>query len=420
MQKESASHERNESEGIWMRVALLCGGRSGEHEVSVLSAKSVYGALLSGGFEVVLVGITKDGQWVFIENPQRFFKDGGGEVLPNQGPPCYILPDPSRPGLWINGVQGIKSATDEWFSDSIPMEKRIRVDESPKGLGNPGVLGKPAGFGARIEVDVVFPVLHGIFGEDGTIQGLLDLAGIPYVGSRTLASAICMDKDTTKMVLAQNEIPFVPAVAVKRRQWQKRKDTLFERILSNIIFPVFVKPSASGSSLGVSKVKNKGELSKALDSAFLYDLKVLIEPSQEGALEIECSVLGNDEPRASVAGQIIPTREFYDYEAKYLDQSTRLIIPAPLSEALMCKTREIAVESFVATGCSGLARVDLFVVPGTGDVYVNEINTMPGFTEVSMYSKLWEATGMPYVQLVESLVMLALERQRASGKHVGR
>ncbi len=365
-----------------MRVALLFGGRSGEHEISVMSAGSIYKALLQGGFDVVPIGITRDGHWVCLQDPDSFFTQARPEVVQDLGPSCYILPDPLRPGIWVNGAA-----------------------EAERG---------------RIHVDVVFPVLHGLFGEDGTIQGLLDLSGMPYVGPGTLASAVCMDKDTAKMVLARHGVPCVPSLAVERWMWRKEREAVLARLGAEIEFPVFVKPSGSGSSLGVYKVRDRDALPVALDNAFLYDIKILIEPSQEGCIEVECSVLGNDEPKASVAGQIVPSREFYDYEAKYMDEGTRLVVPAPLDKRLMEKVRGLAVAAFRATGCSGLARVDFFVNPETGEVYVNELNTMPGFTKVSMYPKLWEASGKPYAELVRDLIELALDRKKATERHVYR
>ncbi|MGI6619861.1 MAG: D-alanine--D-alanine ligase family protein [Bacillota bacterium] len=440
-----------------MRVALLFGGRSGEHEVSVMSARSVFGALLEGGFDVVCVGITREGHWVFVEAPAAFFEQesverGCGEVTVDLGPSCYILPDPLRPGIWANGTEVYESVcaqphdpvhVPEGISAHAPAEAPVcepapdqayqpdRVleckpaQESPcdaeaGSRALPEDARNPRVAGVRIDIDVVFPVLHGTFGEDGTVQGLLELSGIPYVGSGTLASAICMDKDTTKIVLSKRGIPIVPAITVERWKWQSQRDEVLEEIYARIDFPVFVKPSASGSSLGVSKVKDGSGLPAAIDNAFLYDLKVLVEPAQEGALEIECSVLGNEKPEASIPGQIVPSREFYDYEAKYLDRSTRLVVPAPLEDSLADKVRAAAIDAFRAAGCSGLARVDFFVYPDTGELYVNELNTLPGFTEVSMYPKLWEASGLPYSRLVARLVELALERKRTSHRHVKR
>lgn len=373
-----------------MRVVLLFGGRSGEHEVSVMSAKSVFFALLDGGFDVLAVGITKEGRWVFIEEPRQVFEKGCTEVTADLGDPCYVLPDPSRSGLWIDGS-----------GKGVPLESDL--DEC--------VL--HAQGDRDVDVDVVFPLLHGSFGEDGTIQGLLDLSGLPYVGSGTLASSVCMDKDSAKMIMSYHGIPFVPYIKVDRWSFKKKRDEVLRGLWDRLTFPVFVKPSGSGSSLGVSKVKDACGLPEALDKAFLYDVKALIEPAQEGCLEIECAVLGNEDPKASVPGQIIPSREFYDYEAKYIDTSTRLVIPAPLDEDLTERVREISIATFRATGCSGLARVDMFVNTESKSVRVSEVNTMPGFTDVSMYPKLWEASGVPYSVLVEKLVYLALERKDA-------
>ena len=369
-----------------MRIALLFGGRSGEHEISVMSARSIFKALVNCGFDVLTVGITKDGRWTLIQNPDTFFADGWKEVTQELGPLCYILPDPCRPGIWIDGHE---------------LEEAHNIDCS-----NPVITG-------GLDVDAVFPVLHGSFGEDGTIQGLLDLSGLPYVGSGTLASSVCMDKDTAKIILSHYGIPCVPYVRVERYEWRQKPIQVLEDLSPGLTFPVFVKPSGSGSSLGVSKVKGEEGLCRALEDAFLYDTKALIEPAQEGYLEIECAILGNNEPKASVPGQIVPSREFYDYEAKYIDENTRLIIPAALDDDLAESVKKISIEAFKATGCSGLARVDVFVNPRSRDIKVSEINTMPGFTEVSMYPKLWEASGMSYEDLVATLVDLAFERKTA-------
>ncbi len=379
-----------------MRVVLLFGGRSGEHEVSVKSAKSVFFALLDSGFDVLAVGITKAGRWVFIEEPRRVFEEGCAEVTTDLGDSCYVLPDPSRSGLWINGSRKrvpLKSELDQYLSH--------------------------AQNDCDMDVDVVFPLLHGSFGEDGTIQGLLDLSGLPYVGSGTLASSVCMDKDSAKMIMSYYGIPFVPYLKVERWSFRRKRDEVLTGLLDRLSFPAFVKPSGSGSSLGVSKVKDAGGLPQALDKAFLYDVKALIEPAQEGCLEIECAVLGNEDPEVSVPGQIIPSREFYDYEAKYLDTSTRLVIPAPLDEDLTKRVQEISIATFRATGCSGLARVDMFVDTESRSIRVSEVNTMPGFTDVSMYPKLWEASGVPYSALVEKLVYLALDRKNALERRHG-
>ncbi|MEX0974814.1 MAG: D-alanine--D-alanine ligase family protein [Bacillota bacterium] len=363
-----------------LRLGLIFGGRSGEHEISVLSARSIYRGAIDAGMEVVGAGITRDGQWVFLGDCSAFLGGQATAVTADMGPACSILPDPSKRGIWVEGPQGLY----------------------------------------KVEVDVVFPVLHGLYGEDGTVQGLLELSGIPYVGAPPLASAICMDKGTTKRLLQTHSVPHVPALSVERAAWRSKGQDVLSALAGLVKFPVFVKPSGSGSSLGVTKVKDMGGVAAALDSAFLYDTKALIEPSQEGLLEIECSVLGNDEPQASVAGQILPSREFYDYEAKYIDDSTQLAVPAPLEPSLLSRVQQVAVDAFKATCCRGMARVDFFVDPVMGEVYVSELNTIPGFTRISMYPKLWEASGLSFPMLVRRLVDLAIERQAAEVKEVRR
>ena len=363
-----------------LRLGLLFGGRSGEHEISVLSARSVYRGALEAGMQVVGAGITREGHWVFMGDCSAFLGSDRTEVLAEMGPECWVLPDPSKQGIWVNGLQGL----------------------------------------FKVEVDAVFPVLHGLYGEDGTVQGLLEMSGIPYVGAPPLASAICMDKGTTKRLLQTHGVPHVPGFTVERFAWRTHGDEVLKALSSLVKFPVFVKPSGSGSSLGVTKVKRMSGMPAALNAAFLYDTRALVEPSQEGLLEIECSVLGNDEPVASVAGQILPSREFYDYEAKYIDDSTRLAIPAPLDPALMKRVQEVAVAAYKATCCRGMARVDFFVDPKAGEAYVNELNTIPGFTSISMYPKLWEASGLPFPQLVKRLVDLAVQRQTDEVREVRR
>jgi D-alanine-D-alanine ligase len=330
--------------------------------------------------DVVGAGITRDGQWVFMGDCSAFLGGQATEVKADMGPACSILPDPSKRGIWVESAAGL----------------------------------------TRVGVDAVFPVLHGLFGEDGTIQGLLELSGIPYVGAPPLASAICMDKGTTKRLLQTHSVPHVPALSVERYAWRTKGQEVLSALSGIAKFPVFVKPSGSGSSLGVTKVKEMAGMATALNKAFLYDTRALIEPSQEGLLEIECSVLGNDEPVASLAGQILPKREFYDYEAKYLEDTTELLIPAPLEPILMRRVQQVAVDAFKATSCKGMARVDFFVDPKMGEAYVNELNTIPGFTGISMYPKLWGASGLPFPQLVRRLVDLAIERVANEAREVHR
>ncbi len=357
-----------------LRVGVLFGGRSGEHEVSVQSAASIVQALDPAKYEVIPIGITKAGRWLVGAAPQQFL--AAGEVrsdlaLPVQ--PTALLPDPTQPGL-------------------VPLD-----------AGALAATGMPT-------LDVVFPVLHGPYGEDGTVQGLLDLAGIPYVGSGVAASAVGMDKALMKAVFRDAGLPVVDHLVVLRRELEADLAGVCRRIEARLGYPCFVKPANLGSSVGISKVHGSDELPSALAAAAAYDRKLVVEAAAEDCREIECSVLGNDEPVASVPGEIIPGREFYDYEAKYLDAGSQLIIPARLSETTTQVVRDLAVRAFRAIDGAGLARVDFFVHRQTEQVWVNEINTMPGFTRISMYPKLWEASGLPYPQLVDRLIELALER----------
>ena len=277
-----------------LKMGLIFGGRSGEHKVSILSAASVYRAATYSGLDVVGIGVTRKGQWVYLKDCDKFFSEKHTEVTVEMGPSCHILPDPCRSGLWVTNPDGSYT--------NLPLE-------------------------------VIFPVLHGPFGEDGTIQGLLENSGIPYVGAPTLASAICMDKDTTKRICKVTT--YVPWMCIRLDWWQGQARQLCDEVLNRFKLPVFVKPSGSGSSLGVSKVKDPSELVTAIEKAFEHDNKVLVEPSQEGCQEIECAVLGNQEPKASTVGEIVPRREFYDYKAKYEDKSTILYIPARINRDLI-------------------------------------------------------------------------------------
>ncbi|HHX28381.1 MAG: D-alanine--D-alanine ligase family protein [Bacillota bacterium] len=363
-----------------LRLGVVFGGRSGEHEVSVMSADSVVKAARQAGFAVEAIGVTRKGQWVYLGDGEAFFAGGNPEVLTEMGPACCLLPDPDKKGIWVNGE----------------------------------------GTMTLHEIDVVFPVLHGPHGEDGSLQGLLELSGIPYVGAPVLASAVCMDKDTTKRLLASCGVPHVTAIPVERHSWRTSRQDVLDNLLSRVRFPLFTKPSGSGSSLGVTKVKRPEDLAAALDQAFLYDTKALVEPSMDGCLEVECSVLGNEEPVASIAGQILPRREFYDYEAKYIEDTTALAIPAALDPEMMARVQEVAVAAFRVTGCRGMARVDFFVDLNAREAYVNELNTIPGFTRISMYPKMWEASGLSFPELVRKLVTLALDRQSQSWREVYR
>jgi len=354
-----------------LTVALLFGGKSGEHEVSLRSAASVLRSLDRRRYDVVPVGITKQGEWRI---GPHFTEADFPETLQNGS----VVLLPTRP------------------SDSFSLQA-LSPEKSP---------------GNRVSVDVVFPVLHGTYGEDGTLQGLLEMANVAYVGAGVLGSAAGMDKDVTKRLLRDAGLPIVEFVTVLDFQWQKHRESICESIESTIGYPCFVKPANLGSSVGISKVRRRPELNAAVDLAIEYDRKVIVEKSIN-AREIECSVLGNDDPVASVPGEIIPSNEFYDYNAKYIDEGSRLLIPAPLDHSKSMAVQEFAVRTFLAVECAGMARVDFFIDKEDGSLYVNEINTIPGFTSISMYPKLWEASGLGYTELIDKLIRLALERHQS-------
>lgn len=356
-----------------LRVAVLFGGRSGEHEVSVVSAASVMAAMDRERFEVVPVGVSKSGRWLLPDDLAAL--QAAGRVDDGMGTPLAVVPG--------GGAEAL-----------IPADAGSGRD----GRG-PG------------RIDVVFPVLHGPNGEDGTVQGLLELARLPYVGSGVLGSATGMDKGAMKDIFGRRGLPQVDWLLLRRRDWLSARAETTARIEAELGYPCFVKPANLGSSVGISKARNRGELHDAMDLAAGYDRRLVVERAVD-AREIECAVLGNDDPLASVPGEVIPSREFYDYEAKYLDDRSRLLIPAPLPAETARRVQELAVRAFQALDCAGLGRVDFFLERETGRLLVNEINTLPGFTAVSMYPKLWEATGLGYADLVTRLVELALQRHR--------
>jgi D-alanine-D-alanine ligase len=346
-----------------LRIGVLFGGRSGEHEVSLASAASVIRGLDPDKYEVVPIGITKEGHWLIGTSAQKMLP----EVL-RTGQRVTMSADPTDAAL-------------------------VRLDGS--------------GGGQRI--DVVFPVMHGTFGEDGTIQGLLDLAGLPFVGAGVLGSAVAMDKDVAKKLLQAAKIPVVPWVCIHRHDWERHEPEVIHQIEKEFPYPVFVKPATLGSSVGMTKVHSRAELASALNLASEFAMKILVERAVN-AREIELSVLGNHDPQASIPGEIVPHREFYDYAAKYLEEGTKLLIPADLKPAQIKKFQHLAVLAFRALELSGMARVDFFLGKEGGKIYLNEVNTIPGFTSISMYPKLWEASGIPFPQLIDKLIELALEQ----------
>ncbi|MFL6439405.1 MAG: D-alanine--D-alanine ligase family protein [Terriglobales bacterium] len=386
-----------------LRVGVLFGGRSGEHEVSLLSAASVLNAIDRNKYDVVPIGISKEGRWLASGESQRLLK---GEQQQAENPRHLRAGDPdATPGAAVlaRGDSVIVPPEPAAGRHSlIPFESSHTPDRIPAHQA--------------IDVDVIFPVLHGTFGEDGTIQGLLELAGIPYVGAGVLGSAAGMDKDVMKRLFAAAGLPIVRHVTVLRGAWEREPKKARKQIESKLKYPVFVKPANLGSSVGISKVREGKELGPAMDLAASYDRKIVIEQGVGGkkkkAREIECSVLGNDDPKASVPGEIVPMKEFYDYAAKYLDEGSELVIPAELSRGLTKQVQQMAIDAFKAVDCAGLARVDFLLDPVSDKLYLNEINTMPGFTAISMYPKLWAASGVEYPKLIDRLLELAIERHQ--------
>ena len=385
-----------------IRVGILFGGRSGEHEVSLLSAASVLNAIDKTKYEVVPVGITKDGRWLTAEHAERLLRgdsDEGartpqttlragdpeatlGAAVLATGESVVVPPEPARRGVGLSPFQtgaNLRRASDR-----------------------------------AINVDVIFPVLHGTFGEDGTIQGLLELADLAYVGAGVLGSSAGMDKDVMKSLFRAAGLPIVKHVTVLRSQFEREPKKVQKLVESKLKYPVFVKPANLGSSVGISKAHDRKELGPAIAEAAKFDRKIVIEEGVGGkknkAREIECAVLGNDDPKASIAGEIIPCKEFYDYDAKYLVEGSEPVIPAKLSKSEMKTVQKLAIAAFQAVDCTGLARVDFLMHPKSRKMFVNEINTMPGFTAISMYPKLWDATGVSYPELIDRLIQLGIER----------
>jgi D-alanine-D-alanine ligase len=377
------------------RVGVLFGGRSGEHEVSLLSAASVLNAINKAEYEVVPIGVTKEGRWVTAADAERLLRGEG--VGPERGP-----------HLRAGNPEATTSAA------VLARGESVIVPPVPQSHGLVPFESTAASAHHPINVDLIFPVMHGTFGEDGTVQGLLELADIPYVGAGVLGSAAGMDKNVMKKLFAAERLPIVKHVTILRSQWEDDPKKVRKQVESKLKYPVFVKPANLGSSVGISKAHDRKELGPAIDEAARFDRKIVIEEGVGGkkrkARELECAVLGNDDPKASVVGEIVPGAEFYDYNAKYIDEGSKPLIPAPIPKKLMKQVQEMAVRAFKAVDCSGLARVDFLLDPVSKKVYLNEINTMPGFTSISMYPKMWAASGLEYPALIDRLIQLGLER----------
>lgn len=357
-----------------IRVGVIFGGRSGEHEVSLNSARSVMAALDPAKYEVTPIGIDKNGRWL-TGDVMAALAQGAATSQP-----ATLLPDPHSTTL-------------------------LRLDESET---------QPTTLAAVTQLDVIFPVLHGPYGEDGTVQGLLELANLPYVGAGVVGSAVGMDKAIFKHVMAANGLPVLPWLLVTSREWRERPSAVLDAVEAKVTYPVFTKPANLGSSVGISKCASRRELEAGMAEAARYDRRIIIEQGID-ARELEVSVLGNDAPVASVVGEIKPRRAFYDYVAKYLaapgsEDDSELIIPAELTPQQAADVQTLAVRAYRAIDCAGLGRVDLLLHKATGELFINEINTIPGFTQISMYPKLWEASGVPYSELLDRLIALAIER----------
>lgn len=362
-----------------IRVGVIFGGRSGEHEVSIISAESVMKALDKNKYEVIPIGITKKGKWISGPNAVKTLKTG------------------------LRGKLAI-------------IEKMVTPDATKKSLvavKNNKLVSKHT---SQNKIDVIIPILHGPYGEDGTVQGLFELANIPYVGAGVLGSAIGMDKVIQKKLFKQAGLPVVKFISFVKTEWLKNKKRIIKNIKDNLGFPCFTKPANLGSSVGIAKIHSHNELKKGVENALKYDRKVIVEKGVKNAQEIEISVLGNDHPTVSVPGEIIPSKEFYDYYAKYIDGASKIIIPAKIPRAVTKKIQKIALKAYQACDCCGMARVDFLVEKKNHKIYLSEINTIPGFTSISMYPKLWAASGLAYSKLLEKLIQLALQRHQEKNK----
>ena len=361
-----------------LRVGIIYGGRSGEHEVSLASAAAVFQNLDPARYEAVPIRIDKDGRWSLPAEPPKVMKAADvikGALAAGQGSGSHPA-DAAREAHMVAHPGGDTLMT-----------------------GSTGV-----------KLDVVFPVLHGPYGEDGTVQGLLELANVPYVGAGVLASAVGMDKAAMKLAFAAKGLPICDYEVVLKRDWQRDERAVMQTVTARLGFPVFVKPANLGSSVGISKARHAAELRAAITLAAQFDRKIVIEAAVPNAREIEVAVLGNDDPEASLPGEIIPSGEFYDYDAKYVSDTSRTVIPAAIDDARSAEVRALAIAAFKAIDGAGMARVDFLLAGDSQVLYLNEVNTIPGFTTISMYSKMWDASGLPYAQLLDKLIALAIDR----------
>ncbi|MDP9160401.1 MAG: D-alanine--D-alanine ligase [Acidobacteriota bacterium] len=385
-----------------LRVGILFGGRSGEHEVSLLSAASLFNAIDKKKYEVVPIGITKDGHWVTAADAERLLR--GQSSSTQQSALRAGDPEATAGAAVLMAGEAVV----------VPPEPHHRSAGSLTPFQTDAALQTRRASDRAINVDIIFPVLHGTFGEDGTIQGLLELADLPYVGAGVLGSAAGMDKDVMKSLFRAAGLPIVKHVTILRSEWELSSKKVVKLVQGKLRYPVFVKPANLGSSVGISKAHDRAELGPAIEEAARFDRKIVIEEGVGGkkqkAREIECSVLGNDQPEASLPGEIIPVKEFYDYKAKYLEEGSELVIPAKLNRTETKTIQSLAISAFKAVDCSGLSRVDFLMDPKTRRIFLNEINTMPGFTSISMYPKLWAASGLAYPDLIARLIELGLER----------
>ena len=355
-----------------IRVGIIFGGRSGEHEVSLMSAQSIMKAIDKNKYEVTLIGITKEGQWIGGEDPMQALTSGAGAASERA-----LLGDPRH--------RVLMSVTRQADGQAVSMSNVT-------------------------ELDVLFPVLHGTYGEDGTVQGLLELADIAYVGAGVVGSAVGMDKGVFKRVMQAIGVPVLAFVIVNRDDIEHDRAAVVAAVESELTYPVFVKPANLGSSVGISRATDLAELHSALEEAARWDRRIIVEQGINGR-EIEVSVLGNEDPRASIAGEIVPRRDFYDYKAKYVTDDSELLIPAPITPEQLEQVQAIARKAYKAIDCAGMARVDFLLDRESGELWLNELNTIPGFTQISMYPKLWEASGLSYPDLIDRLIELALERK---------